>query len=104
MSDGFVEAKGVYVALLNVCIACLVLSSGNRKEMLKRTPSRANRIKLSIELSSLTGFYSVVGVRFSYYGAARECRMPSYVERMLQRSQIANSGCRSGSIMVGMLL
>ena len=54
MSDGFFEAKRVYVALLNVCIACLVLSSGNRKEMLRRAPSRANRIELSPQLSSLT--------------------------------------------------
>ena len=43
MSDGFIEAKRVYVALVNVCIACLVLSTGNRKKVLKRAPSRANR-------------------------------------------------------------
>ena len=47
MSDGFIEAKRVYVALLIVCIACLVLSSGNRKKMLSRAPSRANHIELS---------------------------------------------------------
>ena len=44
MSEGFIEAKRVYVVLVNVCIACLVLSTGNRKKMLGQAPSRANRL------------------------------------------------------------
>ena len=54
MSDGFIEAKRVYVALLIAYIASFVLSTGNRKKMLRRVPSRANRFELSFELSSLT--------------------------------------------------
>ena len=45
MSDGLIEAKRVYVALL---IASFVLSTGNRKKMLRRVPSRANRIELAL--------------------------------------------------------
>ena len=56
-SDRLIVAKRGYVALLDVCIACLVLSTGNRKKMLRRAPSRANRFELRFELSSLTGFY-----------------------------------------------
>ena len=53
MSDGFIEAKRVYAALLIACIACFVLSTENRKKTLRRAPSRANRIELRFELFSL---------------------------------------------------
>ena len=66
-SDGFVEAKRVYVALLDVCIACLVLSTGNRKKMLRRVPSRVNRIKLSLARPSLTLHISNWSVRYTRF-------------------------------------
>ena len=48
MSDGFIEAKRVYVALLIICIACLDLSSGNKKKhCVEAAPRRDNRIELS---------------------------------------------------------
>ena len=54
MSDGFVEAKRVSISLLMACLASYVLSTENRKKMLRRAPSRSNLIKLRIKLSSLT--------------------------------------------------
>ena len=54
MSDGFVEAKRVYISLLIACLASYVLSTENRKKLLRRAPSRANRIEPSFELSRLT--------------------------------------------------
>ena len=45
----------MYVTLIHVCIACLVLSSGNRKKMLRQAPSRATRTHPPMQGRNLAG-------------------------------------------------